>query len=334
MPGTTVQGMSCAASTSSSSPPRPKTNGSPPFSRATRLPARARLTSSSLMRCCCAVLAGFLADEDAFGIAARPLQHPGADQAVVEDDVGLLQQLQRAQREQVRIARALHRSGRPRPGRCRQAARALARCEVRTSRASARSAAASSPRSTALATGPATSRSQKARRASAPSVRAMAARRAPRKRASAPRRAGSSASICARMRRASTGALPAELTATRIGERSMMAGKMKLESAASSTTFTGRLRSRAASETALLMARSAVAATTATASARCDAANGAARCVSSPRAARCTSCGCSSGATTLTCAPALRSQFTLRSATAPPPTTTTGRECRRRNTGR
>ena len=73
--------------------------------------------------------------------------------------------------------------------------------------------------------------------------------------ASAPSRAGSSASICARTRRASTGAAPEELTATRIGERSMMAGKMKLDSAASSTTLTGTPRARAACDTALFTAR-------------------------------------------------------------------------------
>ncbi len=75
MPGTTVQGMSCAASSSSSSPPRPKTNGSPPFSRATRLPARAKLQQQLVDPLLLAVLAGFLADENALGVAPRALEH-------------------------------------------------------------------------------------------------------------------------------------------------------------------------------------------------------------------------------------------------------------------
>jgi hypothetical protein len=40
-PGTTSQGIPAAARASASSPPRPNTNGSPPFSRTTRLPRRA-----------------------------------------------------------------------------------------------------------------------------------------------------------------------------------------------------------------------------------------------------------------------------------------------------
>src|SRR5207245_2444968 len=80
--------------------------------------------------------------------------------------------------------------------------------------------------------------------------------RAPMKRASAPRRSGSSASICSRTRRASTGACPAELTATTSGERSTIAGKMKVESSASSTTLTGTPRSRALAATRAFVARS------------------------------------------------------------------------------
>ena len=39
-PGSTSNGTPAATSASASSPPRPKTNGSPPFSRTTRLPSR------------------------------------------------------------------------------------------------------------------------------------------------------------------------------------------------------------------------------------------------------------------------------------------------------
>ena len=43
-PGTTSKGTPAAASASASSPPRPNTNGSPPFRRTTLRPAPARST--------------------------------------------------------------------------------------------------------------------------------------------------------------------------------------------------------------------------------------------------------------------------------------------------
>src|SRR5690606_16256682 len=49
MPGTTSTGMPAWAQAIISSPPRPNTNGSPPLSRTTNLPSRARSTSSSLI---------------------------------------------------------------------------------------------------------------------------------------------------------------------------------------------------------------------------------------------------------------------------------------------
>src|SRR4051812_33211759 len=51
-PGTTSNGTPAAASASASSPPRPNTNGSPPFSRTTRLPPRPSSTSSALISSC------------------------------------------------------------------------------------------------------------------------------------------------------------------------------------------------------------------------------------------------------------------------------------------
>ena len=48
-PGTTVTGTPARAQASASSPPRPKTNGSPPLSRTTRWPASARLISTWLI---------------------------------------------------------------------------------------------------------------------------------------------------------------------------------------------------------------------------------------------------------------------------------------------
>ncbi len=49
MPGTTVQAMPASASACASSMPRPKTNGSPPFSRTTALPCLACSISALLM---------------------------------------------------------------------------------------------------------------------------------------------------------------------------------------------------------------------------------------------------------------------------------------------
>src|SRR5258708_13867956 len=53
MPGTMRNGMRAPASASASSPPRPKTKGSPPLRRSTRCPARARRMSRSVMSGCC-----------------------------------------------------------------------------------------------------------------------------------------------------------------------------------------------------------------------------------------------------------------------------------------
>ena len=52
MPGTTWKFMSCSMRVSISSPPRPKTKGSPPFSLTTLLPASASFTSNSLISSC------------------------------------------------------------------------------------------------------------------------------------------------------------------------------------------------------------------------------------------------------------------------------------------
>jgi hypothetical protein len=51
-PGTTSNGTPACASAEASSPPRPKTNGSPPLSLTTRFPARASAISSALISDC------------------------------------------------------------------------------------------------------------------------------------------------------------------------------------------------------------------------------------------------------------------------------------------
>ena len=177
-----------------------------------------------------AALTGLLADKDAARVAARAIEYGLAHQAVIEDHVGLLQQLQSPQRQQIRIAGAgadqIHLTER---SPC--AGAAVVSCEARSSR-----------RSPSAARGLLAARARRwlpgrarcaPRRHAAPPVRQRPLHRLrcrPMKRARAPRRAGSRASICSRTPRASTGAAPAELTATMSGERSMIAGKMKVES--------------------------------------------------------------------------------------------------------
>ena len=80
-----------------------------------------------------------------------------------------------------------------------------------------------------------------------------------------------------RTSRASTGAAPPVDTAITSGERSTIAGTMKLDSSTSSTTFTSTSRSRPAAATAALTARSSVAATASRTPCRCSVANGSAR---------------------------------------------------------
>jgi hypothetical protein len=52
MPGTTSTATPALTSASISSPPRPNTSGSPPFSRTTLLPARASEMRRWLISCC------------------------------------------------------------------------------------------------------------------------------------------------------------------------------------------------------------------------------------------------------------------------------------------
>ena len=142
--------------------------------------------------------------------------------------------------------------------------------------------------------------------------------------ASAPSRCGRNDSSRSRNRRVSTGASPLLPTATTTGERSTIAGMMKLDSSRSSTTFTGMLRRSACRATQALIACLSVAAIARRTPSRCSGRNSVATCVISPAAARSARPGTSSGAMTRTCAEVRSSRSTLRSATAPPPTTSTG----------
>ena len=75
MPGTTATGRPASRKASTSSPPRPNTNGSPAFSRTTVWPARTRRTSSALMSSCAQLARPLrLPTGDELGVAARARQ--------------------------------------------------------------------------------------------------------------------------------------------------------------------------------------------------------------------------------------------------------------------
>ena len=114
-----------------------------------------------------------------------------------------------------------------------------------------RPASSSAPRRTARRKGPCSSRSHRRRRArGSATVLATVSRRPWARLASVPKLAGSRVSSRVLISRASTGAAPSVPIATVTGERSTMAGMMKVESAGASTTLTGMPRALAARETA------------------------------------------------------------------------------------
>ena len=106
-PGTTSNSIPRPRSVSASSPPRPKTNGSPPLSRTTLRPARRPLGDQRLdLLLLERVASRLLADVDELGVVAGAVERAGRDQAVVEDHVGGRDQLERARRHQPGIAGA------------------------------------------------------------------------------------------------------------------------------------------------------------------------------------------------------------------------------------
>ncbi len=145
IPGTTRHGIPWAVSTSSSSPPRPKTNGSPPLRRATRLPWRAPgVTASSWIRSCWPRSPDFLADEDAFGVAACAVRvsvrSPGGRRGCPRRACCSSCSARSVRRSA--IARVRRRSGKPRRGaRCRNARAAVSCASLSSSRSYERPAA-------------------------------------------------------------------------------------------------------------------------------------------------------------------------------------------------
>jgi hypothetical protein len=126
-----------------------------------------------------------------------------------------------------------------------------------------------------------------------------------------------------RKRRANTGEVPAVETATRTGSRSMIAGTMKRDASRSSTTFTGMARASLNFAIQRFTARRDVATITRRASSKSPGVNSRIASFSLPLAARSISSGAICGATTVIKAPLRSSKDTFRSATSPPPTTST-----------
>ena len=101
MPGMMRKGMPASASAMASSPPRPNMQGSPPFSRSTRLFWRASSINRLEMSACCADgRPPRLPAYSSSRLRARERQHALADQRVVDDDVGLGQAGERVERQQ------------------------------------------------------------------------------------------------------------------------------------------------------------------------------------------------------------------------------------------
>ena len=84
MPGTTSTSTPCSARKRASSPPRPKTNGSPPFNRTTVLPASASLSSSRFVTDWCVCRPPPILPTSIMRASRRELEHTLADQMVVQ----------------------------------------------------------------------------------------------------------------------------------------------------------------------------------------------------------------------------------------------------------
>lgn len=143
-----------------------------------------------------------------------------------------------------------------------------------------------------------------------------------------PRCNGSSDSSFSRNRRARTGEVPPEETATMSGERSIIDGIIKLAAFGASTTLQKMRRASAASLTRWLSASSSVAAIASQQVSRRLSSNGPSTRVNMPASAHAVNCGINANAFTVKRAPASNSNLALRSATSPPPTI---RQSRSRN---
>ena len=105
-PGTTSNGIPASASASTSSPPRPKINGSPPLRRTTVKPAPRPLDHHAADLFLRIRVHGFLfPDVDAFAILAGEIQQVLVGQVIVEHGIRKRQQLAAFPGDEIRIAR-------------------------------------------------------------------------------------------------------------------------------------------------------------------------------------------------------------------------------------
>lgn len=248
--------MPAAAATCSSSPPRPKMNGSPPLRRTTRLPCCAsstnsRLVSSSITECAPARL---------------PTQMRSASRRT-RSRISPLTRWSYSTTSACCITCSPRRVNSPTsPGPaptkaispCAPSSPAAKLCK---SCSSCRSACAVWPLATSVAKRPPKVFSQKRRRSPIEASRCLTwPRQRPATCAICPKLAGSSASSFSRSNRASTGAWPLDDTATTSGERSMIDGKINEQRGWSSTTLANTRRLSASANTAAFSALSSVAA--------------------------------------------------------------------------
>ena len=107
MPGMMRKGMPASASAMASSPPRPNMQGSPPFSRSTRLFRRASsIKRLEISACCADGRPPRLPAYSSSRLRARERQHALVDQRVMNDDIGLGEAGERVERQQTGIAGA------------------------------------------------------------------------------------------------------------------------------------------------------------------------------------------------------------------------------------
>src|SRR5215467_4241498 len=90
-PGTISKAMPASAKASASSPPRPKMNGSPPLSRTTVRPRRARSMSMADFLLRVGVARFLLSDVNALGVGRGKIEQGRIREVVVEYGVGTLE---------------------------------------------------------------------------------------------------------------------------------------------------------------------------------------------------------------------------------------------------
>ena len=103
-PGTTSKGTPASSSACASSPPRPNTNGSPPFSRTIVPPALGERHEQRADQLLGHAASRTLADVDQLGGRVDEGEHSVADEGIVDHDVGLGEQSRGANRQQLGVA--------------------------------------------------------------------------------------------------------------------------------------------------------------------------------------------------------------------------------------